>query len=106
MRLYLDWLPPYLFPSMEGSGEVAYQVRLPGEFIIFGAQIFSTNHAIQQCPFIPVSLKLLQCDIAGDIFYMLTASHFGTKLPSTGKQPRRIFYYCVPKEKRSQARLK
>ena len=35
------------------------------------------------------------------IFYILTASHLGTKSPSTGTQPRRICEYCVPKEKRT-----
>ena len=34
-------------------------------------------------------------------FYMVTASHFGTHLPSTGTQPCRIFNHCVPKEKRA-----
>ena len=33
-------------------------------------------------------------------FCILTASHFGTQPPSNGTQPRRIFDYCVPKEKR------
>ena len=37
---------------------------------------------------------------AGDIFFMLTVSHFGTQPPSTGTQPRRIFDCCVPKGKR------
>ena len=39
-------------------------------------------------------------------FYMLAASHVGTQPPSTGTQSRRIFDYCVLKEKRAFMRSK